>query len=245
MAEQMALDCVITSRAPQRYLIHNTTGLPLWYWATGVRKTRLDSYCSEELAVAPRLKVIKLTSAGGRAMGRQEAHVINMQFDGNWVPLEHVAVDIVGKYRYKWHHSAEGTAQLPSLKHRARCGVCKYLQNICKDPLRIRSYCSFIVLLARSAFISCYAFYFRYYLRSPQQDVVLPVIVDVVLIGRTKMLRIHSAVRIDNSTHVPIRLLLHLPEPSVRDTLALDQGDEHAHQQQAVRLAALMPGEGR
>lgn len=41
MSEQMALEGSITSRAPQRYLIHNLAGIPLWYWVPGVKKVRL------------------------------------------------------------------------------------------------------------------------------------------------------------------------------------------------------------
>lgn len=51
------------------------------------------------MALSPLAKSMLIHSAEGRPLGRQDAHVINLQLDGHWVPLEHVAVDVVGKYR--------------------------------------------------------------------------------------------------------------------------------------------------
>ncbi|GFR40085.1 hypothetical protein Agub_g633, partial [Astrephomene gubernaculifera] len=139
--EQMALTGSIMSRVPQRYLIQNMTGIMMSYWAPSAgdhahalpsavaNKKLLPPGCSEELQVTPTAKEVKIVGPGGVVITRLQAQVIVLKFEGSWMPIPDVCVDVVGKYCYDLH--------------------------------------------------------------SPHDDRRAPVVVDVVLVGRTKILKIH------------------------------------------------------
>ena len=85
----------VMSRAPQKYLIQNQSGLRVYYWADGREgSSRSPVYClengvSENLRVAPaskRLSFVQFShaSAGSERMGA----TINLHFEGNWMPLK-------------------------------------------------------------------------------------------------------------------------------------------------------------
>jgi hypothetical protein len=50
--------------------------------------------------VVPAPLVVRDVGEGGQLLRRREAQVICLQLDGQWLPLEHVAVNYVGKFRY-------------------------------------------------------------------------------------------------------------------------------------------------
>ncbi|KXZ47067.1 hypothetical protein GPECTOR_38g304 [Gonium pectorale] len=195
--EQMALGGSIMSRVPQRYLIQNMTGMLMSYWAppsehearpqggggSAPNKKTLRPGCSEELRITPTAKEVKIVGPGGVVNTRLSAQVIVLKFEGNWLPIPDVSVDVVGKY--------------------------------------------------------CYS------LRSPHNDRNLPVIVDVVLVGRTKILKIHSALYIQNNTAMKIGFRLHLPSAPLTRQIVLANGDVQLPGDQDIRLRPLHPGKGR
>lgn len=52
---------------------------------------------------------------------------------------------------------------------------------------------------------------YRYAMFSPHQSATVHVIVDVMLVGRTKVISIHSSVWLENSTDLPLCVRLHVP----------------------------------
>lgn len=151
---------VIISRAPQKYLVQNQSGMRLFYWADvpntfnpSVTRTpvfMLENGASETLRVAPaskRLNFMQFTSAitGTERLGS----VINLHFEGNWMPVRDVAINVVGKYKYR--------------------------------------------------------------MLSPADNTTVPVIVDIILVGRTKIITLHSGIWVENCISKPINFRLHIP----------------------------------
>ncbi|KAF6253188.1 hypothetical protein COO60DRAFT_1463300 [Scenedesmus sp. NREL 46B-D3] len=156
--QQMALAEGVTSRIPQRYLIQNLCGSHLWYWSheeerpgggrLAKRRVLLPAHSMQELKVAPTLRQVRHLAADGSLVSSGMANAISVQLAGSWLPLEDMAVDVVGKYRYE-----------------------------VRDPLGGPS---------------------------------LPLLLDVLLVGRTKMLRLHSCIWLQNSTSMRLQPCLQL-----------------------------------
>ena len=83
-----------------------------------------------------------------------------------------------------------------------------------------------------------------YDLHSPHDDKRAPVIVDVVLVGRTKILKIHSAMYVHNATLLRMGFRLHMPTPTLARQIMLAPGDQVLTGDQDIRLKPLKPGEG-
>ncbi|GFH31357.1 predicted protein, partial [Haematococcus lacustris] len=84
---------------------------------------------------------------------------------------------------------------------------------------------------------------YAYHLDMPLEERRVPILVDVALIGRTKIIRVHSALWVMNSSTVRMGLRLHLPSSSLAQLIA-SPGDV-ADGDQDVQLRSLKPGEGR
>ena len=147
-----------TSRAPQKYLIQNQSGMRLYYW-TGTISGRnsgrtpvftLDNGGSETLRVAPITKRLNFLQSSSTATGVERVgSVIDLHFEGNWMPIRDVAVNVVGKYRYS--------------------------------------------------------------MVSPADNTSVPLVVDIILVGRTKIITLHSGIWVENSIARPVSLRLHVP----------------------------------
>ncbi|GIL71927.1 hypothetical protein Vretifemale_2372 [Volvox reticuliferus] len=146
-------------------------------------KRVLPSGCSEELQVTPTAKQVKIVGPGGVVVTRLQAQVIVLNFEGSWMPITDVSVDVVGKYCYDLH--------------------------------------------------------------SPTDERRTPVIVDVALVGRTKILKIHSALFVQNGTSCRLGFRLHFPSVLLARQVVQSAGDMHLPGEQDIRLRTLNPGEGR
>eukprot|EP00892_Ulva_mutabilis_P007162 jgi/Ulvmu1/4818/UM020_0103.1 len=63
---------------------------------------------------------------------------------------------------------------------------------------------------------------YRYCMYSPHQSATVHVVVDVMLVGRTKVISLHSTVWLENSTDLPMRVRLHLPPSLLAVTPTVD-----------------------
>ncbi|KAG1653118.1 hypothetical protein FOA52_012193, partial [Chlamydomonas sp. UWO 241] len=81
-----------------------------------------------------------------------------------------------------------------------------------------------------------------YNLENPAGELVVPLIVDVDLVGRTKVVRLHSALYACNRTDLRLSLRLHIPSPWMAYHISLLPG-EHQEGQEIV-MRPLAPGEG-
>ncbi|KAL0018632.1 hypothetical protein WJX77_009530 [Trebouxia sp. C0004] len=154
MAEQMAVNADLTSRIPQKYLIQNQSGLRVYYWADEEsghppRSFNLATGVSETLQVNPARRLLNIMMTGKHGGAKKVGNVINLHFEGNWMPIQDVAVSVVGKYCYHMH--------------------------------------------------------------SPSEHQTLPVIVDIILVGRTKIITLHSSIWLTNSTDRHVAFRLHVP----------------------------------
>lgn len=52
---------------------------------------------------------------------------------------------------------------------------------------------------------------YRYYMASPRELVRVPIIVDIILVGRTKIITLHSCVWLENKTDVSMSFRLLIP----------------------------------
>ena len=52
---------------------------------------------------------------------------------------------------------------------------------------------------------------YRYTLSAPREQRALPLLVDIILVGRTKIITLHSAVWLDNATDRKLSFRLHVP----------------------------------
>jgi hypothetical protein len=96
-----------SARAPQKYLIQNQSGLKLYYWTeetVGNSMKRspvigLEREASDTLKVVPSTKRITLMNLKSAASGTERlGSVINFHFEGNWMPIHDVPINVVGKY---------------------------------------------------------------------------------------------------------------------------------------------------
>jgi hypothetical protein len=83
---------------------------------------------------------------------------------------------------------------------------------------------------------------YSYRMQSSNRSYEVPVIVDVALVGRTKVLRVHSALYARNSTGRSIRLNLHIPSPYLAMQVNLSAGDHK--EQQSFEIHSLATDEG-
>lgn len=78
---------------------------------------------------------------------------------------------------------------------------------------------------------------YRYSLYSPHDNASVSIVVDIQLVGRTKVVSLHSCVWLENATDVAIKLRLHVP-PSllvVAPEQAVDE--DHSHRTESGRLS--------
>jgi hypothetical protein len=83
------------SRAPQKYLIQNQSGMRVYYWTDATRDgaPRSPVYCldnggSENLKVLPTDKRLSFVQFGSGAVGSDRlGATINLHFEGNWMPV--------------------------------------------------------------------------------------------------------------------------------------------------------------
>eukprot|EP00878_Enallax_costatus_P006928 GHUV01007260.1.p1 GENE.GHUV01007260.1~~GHUV01007260.1.p1 ORF type:complete len:2890 (+),score=849.52 GHUV01007260.1:2-8671(+) len=189
--QQMGLGQGVSSRIPQRYLIQNLTGSHLYYWSPtdeasrgmhgAKRRVLLPAHCMHELKVTPAPRKMQHLSADGSLVSSGLANAICIQLAGSWLPLEDVAVDVVGKYRYE--------------------------------------------------------------LRDPLGGACLPIMLDVLLVGRTKMLRLHSCIWLENNTGMKLEPCLQLGS-GCTTPIVLGPGDK-LDSLQRLYLRPLKPKEGR
>ncbi|BDA48870.1 hypothetical protein COCOBI_12-5530 [Coccomyxa sp. Obi] len=188
MAEQMAQRGSITSRVPQKYLIQNQSGLTVFYWvdpAEGAAQRTFSLECgaSETLKVAPTRKVLNISTFSKGGCIEKVGNVINLYFEGNWMPIKDVAVSVVGKYRYFMH--------------------------------------------------------------SPAEHDSVPVIVDIILVGRTKIITLHSSIWLDNRTDRRVAFRLHVPiTPLVAPVAEAPGSSAAADFKTDAAIGPLSPGEG-
>jgi len=165
-----------TTAAPQKYLIQNQSGMRVYYWADG--KDNRDSFRSpvyslenaksEALKVTPAMKKLNFVQFSSSLLGSERTgSMINLHFEGNWMPVRDVSVNVVGKYRYL--------------------------------------------------------------MSSPADNTTVPLIVDIILVGRTKIITLHSAIWVENSINRDILLRLHIPTtplvpPATATTISSSSG---------------------
>lgn len=173
-AKAIPISSKSTSRAPQKYLIQNHSGIKVYYWTggpsddassqmdrkhQGTKSVRspvytLENDCSETLKVNPVMKSLNfIHSSQTNASAKRLASVINLHFEGNWMPILDVAINVVGKYKYT--------------------------------------------------------------MISPADNTTVPVIIDIILVGRTKIITLHSGIWVENCIDRSIKLRLHVPITSL------------------------------
>ena len=120
--------------APQKYCLNNYSGVSLWYWSSPQTAAhRVNDKKRVILKVKPYLTEKAMHSKGSKSISGAsliQYECLNLQFEGNWSPMLHVNVSLVGKYKYM--------------------------------------------------------------LQAPLHNIEVPVIVDIVLVGRTKVISVHS-----------------------------------------------------
>lgn len=180
----------ISSSAPQKYLIQNQSGLKLFYWSEDPSKSGkkspvigLDPEASDTLKVLPSSKKLTLLNFNSAATGTERVGaVINLHFEGNWMPIHDVPINVVGKYKYS--------------------------------------------------------------MISPADNTTVPVLVDVILVGRTKIITIHSGIWVENSIEKPITFRLHVPTTSLVPPGIIKGRKSHDSSTSDINIGPLRPGEG-
>lgn len=179
-----------SAKAPQKYLIQNQSGLKLYYWTEDVTKGTvkrspvigLEPEASDTLKVLPCNKKLTLLNINASASGAERlGSVINLHFEGNWMPIYDVPVNVVGKYKYN--------------------------------------------------------------MLSPADNITVPVLVDVILVGRTKIITVHSGIWVENAIEIPISFRLHVPTTSLAPPGAFRKKDG-APNEGDLLIGPLKPGEG-
>ena len=85
----------MTARVPQKYYIHNQTGLTVYYssripeeGAEGVSVYMLRDQESETLRCTPSPQVVKWLRADNNVALEKTNNLICLQFEGNWLPIK-------------------------------------------------------------------------------------------------------------------------------------------------------------
>lgn len=181
----------MSARAPQKYLIQNQSGLKLYYWTEDFSKSAqkrspvigLESDSSDTLKVLPCNKKLTLLNINASATGAERlGSVINLHFEGNWMPIHDVPINVVGKYKYS--------------------------------------------------------------MISPADNTTVPVLVDVILVGRTKIITVHSGIWVENSIEIPISFRLHVPTTSLVPPGIFKRKQRSTNDEGDLLIGPLKPGEG-
>ena len=86
---------------------------------------------------------------------------------------------------------------------------------------------------------------YRYFMHSPAEHDSVPVIVDIILVGRTKIITLHSSVWLENLTDRRVAFRLHVPITPLVAPVAVRAGTERqAELKSDSLLGPLPPGEG-
>lgn len=202
LPQQLAWGSLVTARVPQKYYIHNQTGLTLYYSSSipeegaSVPVYMLRDRESETLRCTPSPHVVKWLRADNNVALEKTNNLICLQFEGNWLPIK---VWFAGRNSYQPFAT----------------------QNVCVKEVGK----------------------FRHRLISPADQVVTYVIVDVILVGRTKIITLHSGLWLTNRTQHTVGFRMHLPisglvppqlrRGSAQSTLATDRP-----------IGPLLPGQG-
>jgi len=86
---------------------------------------------------------------------------------------------------------------------------------------------------------------YRYFMHSPAEHDSVPVIVDIILVGRTKIITLHSSVWLENLTDRRVAFRLHVPiTPLVAPVAARPGAERQSELKSDSLLGPLPPGEG-
>ena len=150
MQEQLALGKPLTARVPQKYLIKNLSGLTLWYWAGNSDPARatlhpLKHHSEETLHVEPSEDVNTVMTLGKQSASRMHSLIINLKFQGNWMPVTRILVNHIGKYRYELVSPHDGlrVPLIVDISLKARTKIISVhsmirVRNYADVPLRLR-----------------------------------------------------------------------------------------------------------
>jgi hypothetical protein len=172
------------------------------------------------LQVAPVMRSMQRVAADGMVLSRGSMTAISVQLEGRWLPLEEVAGEAFTKggapccckqareiqsVLFARDH-AHQVCKLAA-KHRSRC-MCVASSAAVQShrhvsDLQLRSCCHFTVDVVGK---------YRYEAKDPLGREPLVIVVDVLLVGRTKMLKLHSALWVQNNTGIKMSLQLQLPD---------------------------------
>jgi hypothetical protein len=133
----------------QKYLIHNYTGVTLFYWGQNRKARELKNNEREVLKAVPNLVDINLHGSEDEPAWRttcMQCEAISIQLEGNWPVVENVNVSLVGRFSHR--------------------------------------------------------------VKSPLQGTSMPIICDIILAGRTKLISFHSGIWVHNKTHKNLTLRL-------------------------------------
>ena len=188
MREQMALTMPLTERLPQRYCIQNHLGVRLWYWAPAAHDWSQP--------------------AGGGS--KHELRANQSQQLRCKPPVQTVLMEPADGSQARhfplrcWH--------LPCWAFRA--GWCAL--TLAKHVQARRQQAAISILLEgnwlpiANVLVNQVGKY-RYQLYSPHENATVHIVVDILLVSRTKVISIHSPVWIENSTDLHLRARLHVP----------------------------------
>jgi len=138
-----------TDVTTQKYLIHNYTGVTLFYWGQNRKARELKNDEREVLKAVPNLVDINLHGSEDEPAWRttcMQCEAISIQLEGNWPVVENVNVSLVGRFSHR--------------------------------------------------------------VKSPLQGTSMPIICDIILAGRTKLISFHSGIWVHNKTHKNLTLRL-------------------------------------
>ena len=86
---------------------------------------------------------------------------------------------------------------------------------------------------------------YRYFMLYPAEHDSVPVIVDIILVGRTKIITLHSSVWLENLTDRRVAFRLHVPiTPLVAPVAVRAAAERQAELKSDSLLGLLPPGEG-
>lgn len=85
---------------------------------------------------------------------------------------------------------------------------------------------------------------YRYFMHSPAEHVSVPVIVDIILVGRTKIITLHSSIWLDNRTDRRVAFRLHVPITPLVAPVAEAPGCPPSDFKTDAPIGPLSPGEG-
>lgn len=115
-----------------------------------------------------------------------------------------------------------------------------YLRRTCQSS----SWHHNCVVLAQDVAVSVVGKY-RYFMHSPAEHDSVPVIVDIILVGRTKIITLHSSIWLDNRTDRRVAFRLHVPiTPLVAPVAEAPGSSAAADFKTDAAIGPLCPGEG-